>query len=81
MMLEVVPSLAYLYLLTAMYLILQAAEKPSSDGSIATGAAILQACDGNFLPAGASQAPLLACAKLVALHFQWLHFLSFSGFR
>lgn len=69
-------------LLTATYLTLQASEKPSSDASIAAGAAVLWACDGNFPPAGASQAPLSACAKdLVALRVQWLHFLPFSGFR
>ena len=59
-----------------VHLISQAVEKPLSGGSITAGAAVLQGCDGNFLPAGASQALLLACAReLVGLHFHWLDFL------
>lgn len=58
-----------------MCLICQAVEKPFSGGSIAAGAAILQGCDRNFLPAGTSQALLLACAReLLGLHFRWLDF-------
>lgn len=57
-------------LLSVICLICQTVEKPFSGGRIAAGAAILQGCDGNFLPAGASQALFLACAReLLGLHF------------
>lgn len=57
-------------------LIYQAVQKPFSGGSIAAEATVLQGCDGKFLPAGTSQALVLACAReLVGLHFHWLDFL------
>lgn len=50
--------------------------KPFSAGSIAASAAVLQGCDGNFLPDGTSQALLLAYAReLLGLHLRWLDFL------
>lgn len=63
-------------LLTVICLTWQAVEEPFSGGSIAAGAAVLQGCDGNFLPAGTSQALLLVCAReLLGLHFHQLYFL------
>lgn len=60
-------------LLMVICLICQAGKKPFSGGSIAAGAAVLQGCDGNFLPAGTSQALLLDCAReLFGLHLHWL---------
>lgn len=59
-----------------VYLVSHAVGKPFSGGSIAASAAILQGCNGNFLPAGTSQALLLACAsELLGLHLRWLDFL------
>lgn len=60
----------------AICLICHDVEKPFSGGSTAAGAAVLQGSDRNFLPAGTSQALLLACARdLLGLQFHWLDFL------
>lgn len=50
-------------LLMVKCLVCQTVQEPFSGGSIAVSAAILQGCDGNFLPAGTSQALLLPCAR------------------